>query len=322
VGTHELHITPSIGVSFFPQDADDAEVLMRNADLAMYEAKKMGGNTCQFFTARMVAGAQERRELQSKLHGALERREMVLYYQPQVDITDGKVIGVEALLRWRDPGGQMISPARFIPLAEETGLIVPIGEWVLNEACRQAMELRKAGAPRFRMAVNLSARQFAAPGLVELVAAALKESGLPPEDLELEITESTAMRDAEETARLLDELRKLGVRIAIDDFGTGYSSLVYLRRFTCDTLKIGQAFTRDVADREDYAAILAAIFGLASALKLETVVAEGIETEKQLDILKQVDCRVVQGFYFWKPMPAEQLESALRGGTPQKVGVA
>jgi diguanylate cyclase (GGDEF)-like protein/PAS domain S-box-containing protein len=311
VGARTLQVGLSIGVTLYPQDGEDPDTLLRGADAAMYAAKAGGGGAARRFMPGMHVSTSERRERVERLREAIERREFVLHYQPQVDLGSGAIIGAEALVRWQDPEAGMVPPMRFIPLAEESGLILPLGEWVLGSACAEAAAWAGAGRADVRVAVNLSARQFEQRDLPNLVGRTLKESGLPPARLELEITESTAMRDPDATVRTLLRLRELGVRIAVDDFGTGYSSLVYLKRFPVDTLKIGQAFVRDLAERTVDTAIVAAIIGLAEVLRLELVVAEGVETQSQLDVLKSIKCRVVQGYMFGRPMPVPDFRALL-----------
>jgi diguanylate cyclase (GGDEF)-like protein/PAS domain S-box-containing protein len=316
VGGRELGASCSTGLAFFPDDGTEPEELMKCADMAMYAAKAAGGSTCMPFSRSMGDATVERLRLKVRLRRALEDHQFVVHYQPQVDVVTGEVIGVEALLRWQDPQSGLVPPGSFIATAEETGSIIAIGEWVLREACLEARRWREGGLTKVRVAVNLSPRQFQHAGLVETVRQILVDTHMDPQLLELEVTEHTAMRDAEETVRTLERLRRLGVRIAIDDFGTGYSSLVYLKRFTVDTLKIGQAFIRDVAERSDSAAIVAAIVGLAKALGLDTTIAEGVETQRQLELVRSVHCRVVQGFLFSEPVSAEALLPLLHRERP------
>ncbi len=311
LGGHEFRITASIGITLYPGDRGDAETLLRNADIAMYRAKEEGRNNYQIYTPAMNTLLLERLAVESDLRHALEREEFVIYYQPQVDMESGGITGLEALIRWEHPRRGLVPPLEFIPLAEETGLIAPIGEWVLRTACRQNRAWQDAGLPPVRIAVNLSGRQFEQPGLVQTVAQVLAESGLAPRYLELEITESTAMRNVDYTARMLRELKGMGVRIAIDDFGTGYSSLGYLKRFPVDMLKIDQSFVRDLPDDENDAALAAGIIAMAHELKLE-VIAEGVETEEQLAFLQRQRCDEMQGYLFSKPVPSDELERMLR----------
>jgi diguanylate cyclase (GGDEF)-like protein len=293
----ELFITTSIGIALFPNDGDTAELLLKNADHAMYRAKDAGRNSYQLFTEAMNSRALERLSMENNLRHALERGELALHYQPQFNVATNKITGVEALLRWKG-----IGPSEFIPIAEETRLIVPIGEWVLRKACRRAKEWQSQGHAGLRMAVNLSPRQFQHTDLPLLIAGALAESGLAPGDLELEITESTAMQNTERTIATLRRLREMGVRIAIDDFGTGHSSLNYLRTFPVDTVKIDQEFVHEIESSQADRAIVSAVIGMARGLNLR-VIAEGVETEAQLAFLRQHGCDEVQGFLLGVPAP-------------------
>jgi len=291
----ELFITTSIGIALFPNDGDTAELLLKNADHAMYRAKDAGRNSVQLFTETMNSRAVERLSMENNLRHAIDRGELVLHYQPQFKLATNRITGVEALLRWKG-----IGPTEFIPIAEETRLIVPIGEWVLREACRRAKAWQESGHAGLRMAVNLSPRQFQHSDLPALIAAALEESGLAPRDLELEITESTAMQNTERTLATLRRLREMGLRIAIDDFGTGHSSLNYLRSFPIDTVKIDQEFVREIESSRADRAIISAVIGMARGLDLR-VVAEGVETEPQLAFLREHGCDEVQGFLLGVP---------------------
>ena len=313
VNGHRLYVTTSIGITIFPDDGDDAETLLRNADTAMYRAKEEGRNTYQMSTQELNRSTQERMTLENGLHRAVEQGEFDLYYQPQFDIRTMKVIGMEALLRWNDPVRGLVLPADFIHVAEERGFIVVIGDWVIREACLQARRLRDRGLDDFRVAVNISARQFRDQELFPMIEKALAESGLEPRALELEITESIAMENAELTIETLTRLRALGVTIAIDDFGTGHSSLSYLKRFPIDALKIDRGFVADLPDGFEDAAIVRSVIQLAHGLNLR-VVAEGVETEEQLEFLRGHGCREVQGFLFGYPVPAAELERQLLQG--------
>ena len=303
----ELFLTTSIGIALFPSDGDSAEALLANADHAMYRAKDAGRNSYQMFTPAMNSRALERLSLENDLRYALERGELELYYQPQINIASGRITGVEALLRWNRPGFGLVGPKEFIPVAEETRLIVPIGEWVLREACRQAKAWQTRGASSFRMAVNLSPRQFQHSDLPQLIGSALEQSGLAPGDLELEITESLAMQNTNRTIATLHTLREMGVQIAIDDFGTGHSSLNYLRSFPIDSVKIDQEFVQEIEASAADRAIVSAVIGMARGLRLR-VTAEGVETEHQLEFLREQGCEDVQGFLFGEPVPASAVQ--------------
>lgn len=297
INGHALQTTPSIGISIFPDDGMEAMQLMRNADTAMYHAKAAGRNNFQFFTPRMNDEATRFFNLENRLRAAITRGELLLHYQPLVDLDKHCVCGVEALVRWNDPEHGMISPGEFIPVAEETGLIVPLGEWVLREAMRQNRQWQDEGRLTIPVSVNLSPRQFRQRGLVDTIRNILVETGQPASLLELEITEGTLMQDVEETLTRLKELAHMGVRLAIDDFGTGYSSLAYLKRFPVHKLKVDQSFVRDLCDDKEDAAIVSAIIGLSRNLGLD-ILAEGVETDAQLGILMNYGCRKFQGFYF------------------------
>ena len=307
---HELRITPSIGISVFPHDGETVEALMQNADAAMYHAKAQGRNNYQFFKKEMNAKAHERLLLENDLRSAIEREEFVVYYQPQVDIVAGRVIGVEALVRWRHPVRGLIAPDEFIAVAEDTGLILPLGTMVLEIACRQLAAWLAKGVPLLRMAVNLSARQFQQKDLPQLVARIIKESGIPSGLLELEITESVAMNHPQETISHLLKFKEMGVALAIDDFGTGYSSLNYLKLFPVDRLKIDKSFVHNIEFGNNDAAIAAATIALAHTLGLQ-VIAEGVETGAQLGFLKDQECEVVQGFFYSRPLPAGEATAFL-----------
>jgi diguanylate cyclase (GGDEF)-like protein/PAS domain S-box-containing protein len=309
----ELVMTGSAGLAAWPADGHDAATLVQHAEVAMYRAKDLGRNAVQFYTPAMNARARERMALEGALRNALQHGEFELYYQPQVDLESGSVVGVEALIRWRHPILGLVRPDRFINLAEETGLIVPIGAWVLRTACRQSCAWEHAGFGPLRMAVNLSARQFAQPGLVREIARVLEETGLAPTCLEIELTESLVMEDVEGAIHTMRELKSMGVKLSIDDFGTGYSSLSYLRRFPVDVLKIDRSFVRDITSSADDAAMVAAIIELARGLRMR-VIAEGVETEAQLDYLKQRGCDEVQGHVYARAAPGADVEAMLRAG--------
>jgi diguanylate cyclase (GGDEF)-like protein/PAS domain S-box-containing protein len=308
---HELHSTASIGISVFPDDGESSEELMKNADLAMYHAKSKGGNNYQFFTQEMNLRAQERLLLESDLRIAIEREEFLLHYQPQIETVSGRVVGVEALIRWQHPKRGLVPPDMFIPVAEESGLILPIGDLVLKIACRQMKDWLSEELPPLRMAVNLSAWQFKQDNLPSLVADVVAESGIDPQLLELEITESAAMENPEETIRQLRSFREMGIELAIDDFGTGYSSLSYLKLFPINRLKIDRSFIKDLETDSDDAAIAAAIIALAHKLGKE-VIAEGVETEGQLNFLRDQQCDIIQGYFFSRPLPATEVAIFLR----------
>jgi diguanylate cyclase (GGDEF)-like protein len=307
----ELHTSASIGISLFPTDGTNADTLLQHADAAMYHAKKNGRNTYQLFAPAMSAFAKERLELENGLRRALTQHEFVLHYQPKVDVHGGGVDSAEALIRWQHPTRGLTAPLDFIPLAEESGLIVPIGEWVLREACRQACAWQAAGLRPMRVAVNLSAQQFRQKNLVEVVRSALSAARLEARYLELELTESAVMHDAEQSIEVLRQLSALGVRISVDDFGTGYSSLSYLRRLPLDKLKIDRAFIRDVVTNREDAAIVRAIVALAHNLHLK-VIAEGVETPDQLAFLRELGCDQYQGFHYSVPVPNNVLVEMLR----------
>jgi len=300
---HELFVTTSIGIALFPNDGETAEALLKNADHAMYRAKDVGRNSYQLCTPAMNSRALERLSLENSLRRALDRGEFVLHYQPQINLATNGVVGMEALMRWNHPLQGVVPPATFIPIAEETRLIVPMGEWALREACRQAKEWQQTKYPSLRMAVNLSPRQFQSGDLRKIIASALAESGLDATSLELEITESTAMQNTERTIATLRAIREMGVRIAIDDFGTGHSSLNYLRSFPLDSVKIDQAFIHEIESSPSDRAIVSAIIAMAHGLALR-VTAEGVETEEQLAFLRASGCEEVQGYLFGRPAPA------------------
>ncbi|AFY50876.1 diguanylate cyclase (GGDEF) domain-containing protein [Nostoc sp. PCC 7524] len=308
----QIHITASIGITLNQLDhGNNAEQLLQQAHIALYQAKQQGRSQSLFYSPEINAQLQERLVLENELYGALERNEMLVYYQPLIDLDSGNIKAVEALVRWQHPTRGLVSPAEFIPIAEANGLIVQIGEWVLRTACAQNRAWQLAGLPPMRMSVNLSARQFEQADLVELVSQILQETGLQPSYLELEVTESFLMTDIHRSVETLNQLRKLGVWLALDDFGTGYSSLNYLQRFPVNMLKIDRSFVQNVVSNIDSAAVTDAIIALAKSLQLK-ITAEGVETPEQLEYLQQRGCQEGQGFYFSRPIPVEQITELLQ----------
>jgi len=310
---HETFMTASIGISLFPVDGEDQDVLLKNADTAMYRAKELGRNTYQFYLPKMNERAAEHLLLETQLRGALGRGEFVLYYQPKVSLVNGEICGFEALLRWQHPERGLVPPLEFISVLEDTGLIVPVGEWVIRSACEQLLRWQTQGVPPRPIAVNLSARQFHQKDIDTVIGNILWESGVNPRLLEFELTESLLMSDASEAIQTLQALRAFEVGLSVDDFGTGYSSLAYLKRFPLDVLKIDRAFINDCATNPDDAAIAMAIINLAHSLKLK-VVAEGVETEAQLNFLRAHGCDEIQGYYFARPLPVAECTEALLSG--------
>ncbi|WP_432822486.1 sensor domain-containing protein [Trichloromonas sp.] len=306
----ELFTTASIGIAVYPTDGTDAETMLRKADIAMYEAKELGRNTYQFFSAELNSKTLERLQLETSLRQALARNELFLSYQPQLDLNSGEIIGIEALLRWCHPEKGLVPPEYFIPVAEETGMIIPIGEFVLRTACAQAKSWQTLGLPPTRIAVNVSARQFKQHDFVDRVETILNETGLQPDLLELELTESTVMENVQSTIMTLTDLKIRGVRLAIDDFGTGHSSLVYLKHFPIDRIKIAQEFVRDIPKDPDNEAIIGAIIAMAESLNLK-VIAEGVESKEQLSFLHNRRCNEMQGFYFARPLTPDHLADLL-----------
>jgi EAL domain-containing protein (putative c-di-GMP-specific phosphodiesterase class I) len=311
LGGHEIFVTTSIGISMYPSDCGDEQALLKNADTAMYRAKESGRNNFQFYTREMNAQAMYRLELENSLRHALEREEFRLHYQPKACLHTGKVTGVEALLRWERPGHGLVPPAEFVPLLEDTGLIVQVGEWVIAEACRQVETWRKAGRAPVSIAINISARQFATRNLGEVIKRVLDAHNADPHYIELELTESLLMVNTEEAVRTLEYLKSLGLRLSIDDFGTGYSSLAYLKRFPIDALKIDRSFIDQITTDVGDATITRAVIGMAHNLGLK-VVAEGVETEDQLAFLSANGCDEAQGYYFARPQTGAQMATWLR----------
>ena len=313
----ELHVSCSAGISIYPQDGRDVDTLLKNADAAMYRAKEHGRSNFQFYTSEMNERVNERLSLENALRRALERQELILHYQQKVSLKTGQIVGAEALVRWMHPEWGLVRPARFIPLAEETGLIVSIGEWVLREACRQSRTWIDAGLNPGIVSVNLSVRQFRQEGLVRSVSRILQDTGLEPSQLEMELTESMVMGNVDQAIGVLQGLKQLGVALSVDDFGTGYSSLSYLKDLPIDTLKIDRSFVRDIGsgDQADDGVLAQAIISLGHALHLK-VIAEGVETDAQLRFLRRHGCDEVQGFFYGEPVPPEQharlLEKAKR----------
>jgi diguanylate cyclase (GGDEF)-like protein/PAS domain S-box-containing protein len=316
IDNHDLHVTTSIGVSVFPDDGKDAETLVKNADTAMYQAKENGRQSYQFFRPVMNVRAVERQSIEENLRRALERQEFSLHYQPKIRLRTGEITGAEALLRWTHPVRGAVSPAQFIPVAEDCGLILPIGQWVLREACKQAREWFDAGLPLGTMAVNISSMEFRDDNFLDSVFATLSETGLDPKSLELELTESVLMKRAESAASVLKTLRARGVQIAVDDFGTGYSSLSYLRKFPIDALKIDQSFVRQITSTPDDTTIVTAVISMGRSLKLR-VVAEGVETREELAFLQTHLCDEAQGYYFSRPVLPQQFAMLLKSGIPE-----
>jgi diguanylate cyclase (GGDEF)-like protein len=310
LGGNEAYVTASIGIAAFPADGDDAETLLKNADMAMYRAKESARNSYCFFTAEMNQRSVAKVHLNTDLRRALERSEFTLHYQPKVDLASGKLRGMEALLRWKHPARGLVSPGEFIPALEDSGLILPVGEWVIDEACRQLRCWSEAGSMPVPVAVNFSPKQFRRRDLDALIRAALVRSGVSAEFLELEITESCLMENPEDAVRALRNLRAAGLRISVDDFGTGYSSLSYLTRLPLSALKIDRSFVRDAETSAEAASIVRAVIDMAQNLRL-TVIAEGVETEQQAAFLRRHGCDQAQGYFYGRPVPAEEISSRL-----------
>lgn len=313
IDKHDLHVTACIGVSTYPDDGLDAETLIKNADTAMYQAKENGRQSYQFFKPAMNIRAVERQTIEGSLRRALERQEFALHYQPKINLSTGEISGAEALIRWTHPTRGLVSPAQFIPVAEDCGLILPISNWVLREACKQGRAWVAEGLPLGTMGVNISAIEFRNEGFLEGVFSILKDTGLDPRFLELELTESVLMKHPESTASVLQALRAKGVRVAVDDFGTGYSSLSYLQKFSIDALKIDQSFVRRITSAPDETTIVTAVISMARSLKLR-VVAEGVETLQELEFLQAHQCDEAQGYYFSRPVASEQFAKLLETG--------
>jgi diguanylate cyclase (GGDEF)-like protein/PAS domain S-box-containing protein len=308
---HELHVTASIGIVTYPSDGPDVETLMKKAEFAMYHAKDTGRDMFQFFKPKMNVLAIERQSLEDSLHHAIERQELLLYYQPKVELKTGTIIGIEALIRWNHPQRGFVTPGQFIAIAEECGFIVPIGRWVLREACRQARAWQVAGLPPTSVAINVSSVELRDPAFVPGIREILRETGLEPRYLELELTETVLMEDSRSAMQVLKDLKDIGLVLTLDDFGTGYSSLSYLKRFPIDSVKIDQSFVRDLTSEEDSSGIVIAVIGLGKSLHMR-VVAEGVETREQLEILREHGCTEGQGYYFSRPVPAIELPRLLR----------
>lgn len=306
----ELRVTSSIGISIYPNDGESLDVLLRNSDIAMNRAKELGKNNYQFYKNDMNSRSFENLIIENKLHTALEKNEFEVYYQPQIDLNTGEIIGMEALLRWNNDELGFISPAKFIPIAEEVGLIIPIGEWVLYSACKQNKLWQENGIKPIRVAVNISARQFQEYDFVEKVKNILERTKLDPKYLEIEITESIAIKSVDFTIKTLEKLKEMGIKVSIDDFGTGFSSLGYLKNFKIDTLKIDCSFVRDIGLDSDNESIIKAIIMLAKNLRLN-VIAEGVETEQQMIFLKEEKCNESQGYLFSRPLCAKDFEQFL-----------
>jgi EAL domain-containing protein (putative c-di-GMP-specific phosphodiesterase class I) len=318
IANHDLHITTSIGISVYPDDGLDAVTLIKNADTAMYQAKENGRQCYRFFTPAMNIRAVERQSLEEGLRRALERHEFTVHYQPKINLKTGAITGAEALLRWTHATRGSVSPAEFVPVAEDCGLIVPIGAWVLREACRQAQAWIDAGLPMATIAVNISALEFRDDNFLENLFAILGETHLDPRFLKLELTEGVLMKHADTAASILQTLRQRHVQVSIDDFGTGYSSLSYLRRFPVDELKIDQSFVRRIDTLADDAPIVTAVLAMARSLNLR-VVAEGVETAEELAFLRAHRCDEAQGYYFSRPLPPDEFATLLRSGIPEPV---
>ncbi|MEM1370247.1 MAG: bifunctional diguanylate cyclase/phosphodiesterase [Cyanobacteria bacterium P01_H01_bin.15] len=306
----QLRIRASIGISLFPQDGHDAETLIKHADAALYRTKENGRNNYSFYRPNMTSIASNLLKLENLLHQAIEEKQLSLYYQPQINVTTGQVFGMEALLRWHHPDLGAVSPARFIPLAEETNLIIPIGEWVLKTACAQSREWQQAGLPNLRVAVNLSPLQFQQANLVEMIAQNLANTNLTSDYLEVEVTETTLMQNVDFARQVLHELQDMGIQISMDDFGTGYSSLSYLKNLPFHAIKIDQSFIRDLKNAPQDKAIISAIIALGRGFELR-VIAEGVETPEQMELLRSLHCNEMQGYWFSHPLPPAEATAFL-----------
>ncbi|MBI4733798.1 MAG: EAL domain-containing protein, partial [Rubrobacteridae bacterium] len=311
VADRELHITTSIGISLYPGDGYDAQTLLMNAEVALYRAKDSGRNTYKLYSPAMNAKALERLMIEGSMRKAIEQDEFELFYQPQISIYSGEIVGVEALIRWNSKVHGFVSPGVFIPIAEESDLVFLIGEWVIKEACRQCKEWEDAGHPPVRVSINLSARQFQQHNLVDIIDEALLGTGVSPELLEFEITESALMKDADKAIEILNEIKNRGIHIAMDDFGTGYSSFGYLKRFPIDRLKIDKMFVDSIITDKSDSAIVSAIIATAKSLGMQSL-AEGVETEGQLVCLQELGCNEMQGYLFSKPLPVSEISKVLR----------
>jgi diguanylate cyclase (GGDEF)-like protein len=318
IGVRTVHVGASIGISLYPRDGEDSETLIKNADMAMYHAKERGRGNFQFFEGAMNLKAVERQSVESELRRALSNQEFLLHYQPKVNLDTGDITGVEALIRWQQSDRGLVPPSEFVPIAEDCGLIVPIGRWVMREACTQARAWQDAGLPHLRMAVNVSAIEFRAKGFVEYVRKILSETGLQARYLVLELTERVLMENAESTALLLEEIKAMGVHLAVDDFGTGYSSLSYLRQFPIDVLKIDQSFIQKITSNLNDSTIIAAIIAMGRNLH-HIVIAEGIETQEQIAYLQSQHCEEGQGFLLSPPVSAAEFGLLLETGIAASV---
>jgi diguanylate cyclase (GGDEF)-like protein len=310
IDSHEIFTSVSIGISLYPTDGAEVETLLKNADTAMYHAKKQGRNNFQYFDTSMNQASVEQLAIETSLRKAIENNELALHYQPQVSISTGQIVGMEALLRWKHPHKGFISPTAFIPVAEETGLIISIGEWVINEACKQGAEWEKQGYKPVTISVNLSAKQLREERLNDIIARILHETGMNPRYLGLELTESAIIIEPERALARLQSIKSLGIKLSMDDFGTGYSSLSYLKKFPLDTLKIDQSFIHDLATNNEDASLVKAIISMAHSLGMD-VIAEGVEQQDQMEFLSVNDCDIIQGYLFSRPLPAAELTKIL-----------